>query len=635
MADETHHIRGINWRETFLFTHIFRSFGIAIHPSKMFLAMVAICLLYLGGRTLDAVWPTNSRGVQKEIEIWESMPDFNKIKDEQRKEARNHYSELLQVLEIKNGDKLLTPEERYEAALSGGHMSEIKSKISGEIDRQAKLIEERHKYESAAIESGTLPEVQPPLEGYLAVLNDDAKAKDLKGKLDDLVKKATEAQVKKDGEAKAEARDTEADKRKEANRREMATYKTNLTHLYEVADQKMKAAEAIQGYGLFSLIADYEVDRVNELVNGVTQNNWFGGLTDHGSTEHGNADHSLAGLGFTGRSSSGVFDCLLRMFWIAPRWAISQHFVYFVFFGAFFFIVWAIFGGAIARIAAIHVSRDEKPSIRSALRFSAGKFFSFLCAPVIPLIIIGVVGLIVAIGGLLLYVPFIGEIAVGVFYFLALAGGFVMTLVTVGTIGGINLMFPTIASEGSDSFDAISRSFSYVYNRPWRMFWYTCVSIAYGALTFLFVRIFIFLMLGFTHHFTGLLVVKEGNAGGPAFQGIWPGSKLWNLTYSVNHLSLTSGQRIAAFFVALWVFLAIAALGAYVITYYFSSSAIVYFLMRREVDATEMDDVYLEQLEEEFVEPSPSTTTATSSNTPAQLPAGSTPAAAANPPTVA
>ena len=64
-----------------------------------------------------------------------------------------------------------------------------------------------------------------------------------------------------------------------------------------------------------------------------------------------------------------------------------------------------------------------------------------------------------------------------------------MTLVLLGTVGGFNLMYPTIAVEGSDSFDAISRTFSYVYARPWRMLFYTLVAIVYGALCYLFVRL--------------------------------------------------------------------------------------------------------------------------------------------------
>jgi hypothetical protein len=43
---------------------------------------------------------------------------------------------------------------------------------------------------------------------------------------------------------------------------------------------------------------------------------------------------------------------------------------------------------------------------------------------------------------------------------------------------------------------------------------------------------------------------------------------------------------------------------------YFSSNTIIYYLMRNEVDATELDDVYLEQSPEDVVE-SATVTTAT------------------------
>src|SRR5258706_5794588 len=63
MADESHVIRGINWRETFPFTQIFRAFRVAIHPTKLILALVALLALYAGGRILDTMWPVQSRAV--------------------------------------------------------------------------------------------------------------------------------------------------------------------------------------------------------------------------------------------------------------------------------------------------------------------------------------------------------------------------------------------------------------------------------------------------------------------------------------------------------------------------------------------------------------------------------------------
>jgi len=57
MADESHVIRGINWRETFPFTQIFRAFRVAIHPTKLIIALIALLALYAGGRVLDVIWP--------------------------------------------------------------------------------------------------------------------------------------------------------------------------------------------------------------------------------------------------------------------------------------------------------------------------------------------------------------------------------------------------------------------------------------------------------------------------------------------------------------------------------------------------------------------------------------------------
>ena len=58
----------------------------------------------------------------------------------------------------------------------------------------------------------------------------------------------------------------------------------------------------------------------------------------------------------------------------------------------------------------------------------------------------------------------------GITLVVVLVGGLVVMLLTLGILGGFNLLYPTMAVEGSDSFDALSRSFAYVYARPcaWR-----------------------------------------------------------------------------------------------------------------------------------------------------------------------
>ena len=91
------------------------------------------------------------------------------------------------------------------------------------------------------------------------------------------------------------------------------------------------------------------------------------------------------------------------------------------------------------------------------------------CSPdyLVKSIVWVVVGIIVACGSLLGNIPFFGPIIVGALFFLALAAGFVMTLVLLGLDSADSIwdVSSTIAVEGLDSFDAISRSFSYLVRR--------------------------------------------------------------------------------------------------------------------------------------------------------------------------
>ena len=424
MADEAQQIRSINWRDVFPFTHLFRAFRVAVHPSKLVLALVALLLIYAGGNVLDAVWPNKYR---------------------------------------------VTPEEA--AAL-------------------AVFPRER------------------PVEG--------------------------------------------------------------------------------KNQGIFFTFFSYEVRQVNNVVHSVVPN--VGGR--------------MAGL-----DSAGPIQGTLNFLVSGPAWLWGAHPLYALLFTAWFLVVWSVFGGAIARIAAVHVARDEKISVRQALRFSTNKLLSFLFAPLIPLLILLVIAAVIAgASWILLHIPWVGPIVTGLIFVLALLAGFVMALVLLGMVGGFNLMYPTIAVEGSDSFDAISRSFSYVFARPWRMLFYTAVAVVYGALTYLFVRFFIFLVLTLAHASVGWWLGGEpgkywhGTPDPTTGRGVamWPAPEFGDLPHTIQYADLKWSEKIAATEIAFWVYLVIGLLGAYAISFYFSANTIIYYLMRREVDATELDDVYVEDTDDDF-----------------------------------
>ena len=84
-------------------------------------------------------------------------------------------------------------------------------------------------------------------------------------------------------------------------------------------------------------------------------------------------------------------------------------------------------------------------------------------------------------------IPLLGDILVaGIGWPLVLLAGLVMAVILVGLVGW-PLMYATISAEGSDSFDALSRSYSYVYQCPWHYLWYCAVAAGLRAVVVFFV----------------------------------------------------------------------------------------------------------------------------------------------------
>ena len=197
-------------------------------------------------------------------------------------------------------------------------------------------------------------------------------------------------------------------------------------------------------------------------------------------------------------------------------------------------------------------------------------------------------------------IPFVGEILLGVLFFIFLAIAFVLMLLLLGIIGGFNLLYPTVAVEGSDAFDAMSRSFAYVYARPWRVLFYTVTSLIYGAITFLFVSFAVYLLLLLTHTFVGWGTSFFGYnygwySGLPKLETLWPTPHFMSLISPINWYAMSWPEYLGALFLHFWVFILITSIGAYVISYYFSSHTIMYLLLRRSVDGQSIREVYLEE----------------------------------------
>jgi hypothetical protein len=276
----------------------------------------------------------------------------------------------------------------------------------------------------------------------------------------------------------------------------------------------------------------------------------------------------------------------------AISWAFRYHFLYCIIFGVIKLAVISVAGGAICRISALQFARGEKPGLTESLRFGAKKFLSLFTAPLVPVGIVVFIGLFVFLLGLVGNVPRVGELIMGVFMFLAFVAGALIAVVLIGAVAGFNLMFPAVAYDGSDCFDAISRSFSYVYSRPWRMCFYTAVAAVYGAICYIFARFFVFLLLWATYWALQLGIWADNSSKEvDKLTAIWPEPRFMNLLGQSSFASTNWSESLAAFLVYLLLLVVIGLLVSFIISFYFSANTIIYALMRNRVDNTVLEDI--------------------------------------------
>lgn len=594
MADDTE-IRRINWTEVFSFTQIFKSFKLAMHFSKLVLALAAIVLIYVFGTIMDGLWGTfGSYVAPNEItnHFTKSDGDFAQFKTDWEKGRASQAAKLVQSVRS----------EKYD--LDKFRQNYIKSSYLRDafLEKLSKYKEENEKDYQAKVRETQL-ELQnktPDWDDLLAMAKADFKLEI--AKLEWIIKEAKPAAQQKVNAL--------SDKEKVKAQAELdESLKILPTGIPKTRLEFSKAVEDIRGQTIFKAFREYELQCMGGALDSVLRLNFAGGLDAYRAAARSGADVAR-GPAVNPNETPGLI-CWVLLSLQGLSWLLTTHWIYGPIFLLLALATWAVFGGAIYRIAALHAAREEKMSAMQALRFSIGKFLSFLTAPLLPLGLMLLVGVGIMLAGLVLNLAVLDAV-VGLLFVLVLIAGLAIAFLLVGWFFGGSLMYPTIAVEGSDSFDAMSRSFSYVLNRPWRSLLYGLVAVVYGTITYLFVRFFVFLALISSRAFLKV-TVGMGETMGPAADKVdvvWAQPTFDNLWGSFNWEAMGwFTDNITATLIGFWTFLLAGLVLAYLVSYFASASTVIYLLLRRQVDATDTDDVYVEEADENLpaVEPTAKT----------------------------
>ena len=257
--------------------------------------------------------------------------------------------------------------------------------------------------------------------------------------------------------------------------------------------------------------------------------------------------------------------------------ATSRQFVGSLFRCIWFLLVWSIFATAITRYVALRLVDEEQPSFRDALRFGTQKWPATFNSA--AFVFFGIVALAIpgALLGLIMRFDW-GLAVVGVLWPLILLGAVVLAILGIGLAAGWPLMVAAVGVERGDSFQAISTAFSYLYQRPIHFAFYGFISCVLAVLGFFAAGLFadttvLFALwagsFGMGHDRTADVI------GAMAKRGADPRWGIQALQFWTNSLRVLLGSFGWGFF---W-----------------SIAPAIYLLLRQSVDATELDEIVLEE----------------------------------------
>ena len=242
-----------------------------------------------------------------------------------------------------------------------------------------------------------------------------------------------------------------------------------------------------------------------------------------------------------------------------------------------FLLVWSIFATAIARYVALRLIDEEQPSFRDTLRFGTQKWPATFNSA--AFVFFGIVALAIpgALLGLVMRFDW-GLAVVGVLWPLILLGAVVLAILGIGLAAGWPLMVAAVGVERGDSFQAISTAFSYLYQRPIHFAFYGFISCVLAVLGFFAAGLFADTTVLFALWAGSFGMGHERTAdviGAMAKRGADPRWGIQALQFWTNSLRVLLGSFGWGFF---W-----------------SIAPAIYLLLRQSVDATELDEIVLDE----------------------------------------
>ncbi len=266
---------------------------------------------------------------------------------------------------------------------------------------------------------------------------------------------------------------------------------------------------------------------------------------------------------------------------------------------AWWLVVWGLFGGAVTRSAAVEFARDQNSHLTGAVRFAGNYYLSYLVGPVLTLLAVVGVSVLLAGAGLFSRLPLVGPILGGLGGGLLLLIGLLLSVLVMGLAVGWPLMFATVSVEGTDGFDGMSRAFNYVYERPLLYLGQIVLSLIYGSFA-----IFCVLFLGSLLTLQGLALAAPAGwvesiadsapelLAPPLDNSDWVPPVKASDAEPAPQLAVRPGEELGTSLFSVWLHAWATLVQGFVYSFFWSSTTVIYFVLRHSVDGNEFDEVF-------------------------------------------
>jgi hypothetical protein len=250
------------------------------------------------------------------------------------------------------------------------------------------------------------------------------------------------------------------------------------------------------------------------------------------------------------------------------------HVVYLLSCALWSLLVWSFFGGAITRQAAVATAREENVSWGRLAGFVRSRLAGYFVAPLFPILGTFLAAAFLAVLGLVMRTE-AGVLVGGLLWPFVLLGGFMMAFLLLGLFFAFPLMWGAVSAEGTDAFGALSHSYSYAYQRPLHYLFYVVLAAFIGILGWFVVSLFLYWIIQLTTW--GI----SWGSGGEVLRSVYARQDTSTLG--------NAGSALVEF----WNNCLRTLAAGYIFSYFWSASTVIYFLMRRLVDATDVDEVFM------------------------------------------